>query len=66
MAFQALMVTMRLTSAATSCGLNLAATSWYAWSGTCVSDRRVTDSVNASAARSRGVKYGVSGQAASP
>ena len=66
MAFQALMVTMRLTSAATSCGLNSAATSWYAWSGTCVSDSRVSDSVNASAARSHRVKYGVSGQAASP
>ena len=32
MAFQALMVTMRLTSAATWSGLNSAATSWYAWS----------------------------------
>ncbi len=66
MAFQALMVTMRLTSAAIWSGLNSAATSWYAWSGTCVSDRCVTDSVNASAARSRGLKYGVSCQAASP
>ncbi len=30
MAFQALMATMRLTSAAISGGLNRAATSWYA------------------------------------
>jgi hypothetical protein len=36
MAFQALMVTMRLTSPATWTGLNSAATSRYAWSGTCV------------------------------
>jgi len=36
------------TSAATWSGLNSAATSWYACSGTCVSDNRVTVSVFAS------------------
>src|SRR5450759_2787144 len=43
-AFQALMVTIRLTRAAISSWLNSAATSWYACAGTWVSASSVTAS----------------------
>ncbi len=58
--FHALIATRRLTSAAISSGRNPAATSAYASAGTCVWASSVTDSVKASAARSRAVKNGVS------
>ena len=63
--FQALIATRRLTSAATSSGWYWAATSAYASAGTWVWASSVTDSVKASAARSRAVKNGVSRQAGS-
>jgi hypothetical protein len=63
--FQALIATSRLTRAAISSGAYSAATSAYASAGTWVWARSVTDSVNASAARSLAVKNGVSRQAGS-
>ena len=64
-AFQALMVTMRLTSAPSSASLNTAAACAKSSSGTCVCAASVIDSVSASADRSRSVKNGVSCHAAS-
>src|SRR5262249_9541497 len=63
--FHALIATSRLTSAATSSGWYSAATSAYASAGTGVWASCVTDWVQASAARSRAVKTGVSRQAGS-
>jgi hypothetical protein len=57
-AFQALIVTIRLISAATSSSLKCWATASYAAVGTWSAASRVTDSVKASAARSRSVKAG--------
>src|SRR5215475_8295479 len=63
--FQELIATSRLTRAATSAGWYSAANSAYASVGTRVWASSVTDSVKASAARSRAVKNGVSRHAGS-